>query len=477
MKHNNLKLIIAIALILILPLSLLLTAVSLPSYYGESYYAELAEMYHRLYNTEGKKLVVIGGSNVAFGLDTALLEDTLREYGYDYTVCPFGLYAAVGTSAMLELARDALSEGDIVVLAIEPTSETMFTYFGATAFWKCCEDSPEMLLKLSKSQQSAMVGSYVPYLQERYGIFTEGNAPKAEGIYAKSSFDESCNMIYDRAGNTMALGYDTASPVALGDVVIEADFAEQVNDFCAHAQSKGAAVYFSFSPVNRSALADEENVQSYFDLCNRTFLCPVISDPSDYILDSGWFYDSNFHLNSAGAELRTIQLAKDLLAQLGCYEKVEYDLPEMPASIAQIETNTADERYFRFEALGEGWLVSGLTEEGLAQTSLTVPVSVDGKPVVGFTEDALTGAELLEELTLPASIESLPDRIFAGCSSLERLVLEHTQKLCSISDETFTGADKVRIFVPTEAYPLYREGDGCEANPWSEYLDRIFSFG
>ncbi len=43
-------------------------------------------------------------------------------------------------------------------------------------------------------------------------------------------------------------------------------------------------------------------MQAFFDLCNRTFDCPVISDPNRYVLDSGWFYDTNFHLNTPGGQ-------------------------------------------------------------------------------------------------------------------------------------------------------------------------------
>ena len=477
MKQQRYKFAIAIILLLLLPVGILFTAITLPSYYQKTYYAELAQMYDRLYETQGKKLIVIGGSNVAFGLDVALLQDTLHEYGYDYIVCPLGLYAAVGTSAMIELSKDALQEGDIVVLAVEPTSDTMSCYFGATAFWKCCENAPQMLLKLNSSQQSASAGAYIPYFQERCSILLNGNPPNPDGVYAKSSFDENCSMIFDRTGNAMTLGCDTSSPVVLGSISIDPAFAQQVNEYCTLAQSKGSSVYFSFSPINRSALLDAENVQAYFDLCNATFCCPVISDPNRYILDSGWFYDSNFHLNSAGATLRTYRLAEDLLAQLGCDQQVKYTPPQKPASIVQITEDSADNSFFIFEPLGGGLIVSGLTAEGKQQASLTVPSVVEGKPVVGFASDALLDADLLTELTLPASIESLPNDLFTSCEKLERLVLEHTTRLCSISQHTFSGADQLRIFVPSEAYHLYRDGGGCEANTWAEHLHRIFTYG
>ena len=476
--RKSTKTLIAVLLILMLPISqLLLAAAALPDFYGETYYAELPALYQRLYETEGKKLILIGGSSVAFGVDTGLLEGILAEYGFDYTVCPFGLYAAVGTSVMLELAEDALSPGDVVVLTVEPTSETMSDYFGATAFWKCCESTPEMLRHLSKAKQSAMAGNYIPYLQERFGLWLGGNTIQPEGVYAKSSFDETGNLVYERAGNAMALGYDTSAPIELSAVSIQPEFAAQVNKFCAKAASVGATVYFSFAPMNRSALTDEAAVNGYFTLCNETFVCPIISDPNRYVLDSGWFYDSNFHLNSAGAELRTCLLAEDLLAALGCYAPVAYEFPQMPASIAQTTQNEGDAASFLLEALGEGWLISGLTESGMQQTALAVPSAVDGKPVVGFTEDALTGADQLVELTLPESVESIPDGLFASCAKLERLILAHRTKLCSIGDDPFGGAPDLRIFVPKESYPLYRDGDGCEVNPWTAYLDRIYEYG
>ena len=223
-------------------------------------------------------------------------------------------------------------------------------------------------------------------------------------------------------------------------------------------------------------------MNAWFRLCNSTFDCPVISDPNSYILDSGWFYDSNFHLNSAGAVVRTCTLAEDILAYLGCYEEVAYDLPEMPASIAPAYQATAETGYFTYEAIaGEngdtlGWRISGLTQSGLARTELTAPAAYDGLPVVGFTADALAGAAALERLRLPESIESLPDGLFRECPALTQLILEHRSQPCSVTEHTFDAAGQVKVFVPSEVYSMYRDGVGCETNPWALYLDRIYQY-
>lgn len=484
MKRQLKTIIIVLLLLALLPGIIVAAGVAMPDYYQESYYAQLPAMYQRLKETEGPKIVVVGGSNVAFGLDTGLMEQLLAEKGFDYTVCSFGLYAAVGTSAMLELSEDTLGEGDIVILAFEPTSETMSTYFGATAFLKCMEKAPEMILALSRSKQDAVIGNYISYVQERYDIFTSGLLPQVQGVYAKASFNERCDMIFDRPGNIMPLGYDTAAPVDLATVTVAGDFAKQVNEYCQKARNAGAQVYLSFSPVNRTALAGEEEASAaaFFNLCNATFDCPVISDPLAYIMDSGWFYDTNFHLNSSGAVVRTCLLTEDILASLGSFEKLAYDMPSMPGSAAEEYESTGEATWFEFEGIKNqdgdivGYLISGLSAEGREKAELTAPAEYMGKPVVGLTADSLVNASVLEVLRLPETIESLPDGLLARCPSLKQLILEHKTRLCAVTDHTFDSADQLKIFVPADAFALYRDGDGCETNLWAQYLDRIYPY-
>ena len=480
MKKRWLRIVAFLLLVCLLPALLLTVGASLPRLYSESYYAELAPLTERLDRAQGKKLVLIGGSNIAFGVDVPLLERLLAEKGFDYAVCPYGLYAAVGCSAMLSISEDALNEGDIVILAVEPTDETMSTYFGASAFLKCTEGAPRLLPRLNAEQRRAALGNYVPYLQERFAIVTSGEYPRAEGVYSCAAFGADGNLDYLREGNLMALGFDTAEPVDLRNVQIEAAFADQVNDYCRAAERKGAQVLLSFSPVNRSALteASEDALYAFFTRCCQAFDCPVISDPGRYVLDAAWFYDSNFHLNSAGARLRTVLLAEDLLAQLGCCEAVEYPLPAAPASAYRAAEANSVAADFLLEPVagGAGWQVSGLSGEGKEKASLTLPASYEGKPVVGFAAGAFDGADRLEELRLPESIETIPDFAFTDCPSLKRLVLLHEKAPCGVSAQSFAGADALRVYVPAAAFPMYRDGYGCEENPWAVWLDRIFSY-
>lgn len=475
-KKGLLRCFAVLLCILTLPIGMLAVGSSLPTLYSESYYAQLAPMVERLKRAEGKKLVLVGGSNIAFGVDTAQLAAALP----DYTVCPMGLYAAVGTSAMLDLSAPYLGEGDIVVLAIEPSAQTFSTYFGANAFWKCAESDSSLLLNVDESKHADLVGAYTEYLQERCEIVRSQRYPKAEGVYAKSSFDESCNMIYERAGNKMSVGFDTSATVDFGGITLEEAFVTQVNEYIKRAERRGATVYLSFSPVNESALTEkwEKGLEQFYTLCAESFDCEIISDPEGYVMESGWFYDNNFHLNTAGSKLRTHRLACDLLAQLGIYAEPEFTPPEMPEPMRETsaETEESGAEDFVLADFSGGWQVVGLSESGHAKTALSVPAYVDGRPVIAFTAEAFAGAERLEELTLPETVEAIPDGAFAETPNLKRLVLTHTETVCALGAEPFRGADGLKLYVPAEAYGLYRDGAGCEENQWQAYLSRVETY-
>ena len=41
---------------------------------------------------------------------------------------------------------------------------------------------------------------------------------------------------------------------------------------------------------------------------------------------------------------------------------------------------------------------------------------------------------------------------------------------------SFYFAEALRVYVPAAAYPMYRDGFGCEANPWTEHLSRVYTY-
>ena len=56
---------------------------------SEFYYAELGNMYNRLKGITGKKIVIIGNSNVSFGVESRLFEELINDSSLSYSVVNF----------------------------------------------------------------------------------------------------------------------------------------------------------------------------------------------------------------------------------------------------------------------------------------------------------------------------------------------------------------------------------------------------
>ena len=117
MKKKILLISFTVFIIILIPVILVSFAFGLSPQYDESFYGGMAIKYDRLKNISERKVVIIGGSSLAFGLRSDLLEQELG-----MPVVNFGLYANLGTKYMLAVAKDFIGKDDIVIIAPEQNS-------------------------------------------------------------------------------------------------------------------------------------------------------------------------------------------------------------------------------------------------------------------------------------------------------------------------------------------------------------------
>jgi hypothetical protein len=79
-----------------------------------SYLASAIDKVKMLKTVPGPRLILIGGSNLAFGIDSAYLQNRLQ-----MPVINMGVHIAFGLRYMLNQARPYLRSGDIVVIVPE----------------------------------------------------------------------------------------------------------------------------------------------------------------------------------------------------------------------------------------------------------------------------------------------------------------------------------------------------------------------
>lgn len=375
--------ILSIAIILA-PVGIILgIAFGAPSQYTKTFYGALDEKYERLSSIDEEKIVVVGGSSVAFGLDSALLEE--------YTGMPvvnFGLYADLGTKLMLDLSRDQIKRGDIVILAPELDEQTLSMYFNWDSTLKAMDDDMSMLGEFDYSVDEWLfsIGGFWELSSAKLGYIVDGNMPTPADIYSAENFNEYGdidNKKFPRKNNIMKNYYDPkeTSLVDFDSSIVEDEFISYLNEYIKDCKAKGAKVAFTWCPVNDLAVVDEEKIPSFERYFKKNLECDVIGTLSDYVIDSHYFYDTNFHLNDAGVKMRTAILANDILFQYMPESTVMVDLTPPPMPDYQYNLTYDGEwdenaKYFLFEQQKNGaYRIVGLSEEGKKQTELTVPIA------------------------------------------------------------------------------------------------------
>ncbi len=442
------------ALLLALPLTLLAWGFALPAQYGDTFMGELKYKVELLKNTPGPRIVLVGGSGVAFGADTALMEEQLP----GYSVVNFGMYAALGTMVMLDLSQPYLREGDIVILIPEQQEQTLSDWFDPAVMWQGLDGAFSLMTSLPREKLERLAGAFPEFAGQKLR-WTVSGAPEPEGVYRRDSFNERGDIVSPLcAQNVMPGGYDVNTPIRFdGDMVTEG-FAARVRDYAAALEGRGASLWYGFCPMNAAAVEDPEDMDGFYAALREELGLPLAGDPHDFVLDAGWFYDTNFHPNAVGKAVYTRALIRAVKAMLGDSSPTDIPIPEMPP-LADGESWSGDDSdgdCFTYAEENGSLTVTGLTAGGMEKTELTVPSTYEGKPVTVIAPGAFSGAEVLKTLTVQQNVRSIGDGAFAGCAALRRIVLEQpAPSACRVGQGLLDGTD-AKVYVPAEALSAYR---------------------
>lgn len=472
MKKHLKLLVILSCVALLLPFCVLGALVfAVPPQYTNTFLGELSEKYDRLKSIKEPKIVVIGGSSVAFGLDSEMIEE--------YTGMPtvnFGLYASLGTKAMIDLSKANIGKGDIVILAPEMDAQTLSLYFNEESMWQALDGHYGMLSHVGTANLGAMLGGSWDFAARKFSFWKDNSAPNPEGVYNKSSFNEYGDITYTREYNIMALGYDPTTTITLEPSIVSKDFLEYVNKYIAYCEKRGATVYFSFSPMDNMALAEgttDESIYTFYSYLAAMLDCEIITDINDCIMDWEYFYDTNFHLNDAGVTVHTAALIGDIRRAQANTEAFSIELPKKPERPdVYVDASQNDTTgFFVMEQIDGVMTLTGTTELGKEQTSLTLPLATGGYAVQTVAAGAFAGCDKLEEIVIEANtnLSLMNNGAFSGAPNLKKIILRSKPDDILVGNGLMEGASPdAKFYVPREYY-----GDYAAHYFWSEFMSII----
>lgn len=468
-KKNNIWLLSLGAISLALtPLFLTLSAFQ-ANVYDETYLAELKDKCARLDSLTSPKLVLLGGSGVAFSLNAKLLESAFPRF----QSVNFGLYAGLGSLTMLELAKPALGKGDVVVFSPEQNEQSLSDYFNPRYAYEALEGKLNYANRLDEKKRQAMQGYFLDAASEKFAYQKAGKTAESNGVYAHSSFNAWGDIESTiPSGNALAGLYDPTMSITFSGEEMAASFLSSLNEIAKDYQSRGIAFYYRFPAMNAMAVEDPEDLDDYYDALQRQLAFPLLGNPHECVMNPLYFYDTNFHLNQSGQIVNTVSLIKDLKAVWGDTTPTEVTLPSTPAPLVNEvrEGNDQDRAYFTYEEKDAGYQITGVTAEGKTKQILILPSTYQGKGVLSFAASTFQNNGVLQEITLGNNIRSLLDNSFAGTSSLAKIHLPSlTPASYSVGLHLLEGTS-ANLFVPSTSVSRYKTDYS-----FSHYADRIFA--
>ena len=112
----------------------------------------------------------------------------------------FGMYAGLGTKAVMDLSENYIHEGDIVILSPEQSEQTFSDYFNGEYMWQAADGAFGMLRDLKSENFEAMLGNFPRFALEKLNYVMKGRSLR------RTAFIRRNPLIYTEISNWIHVG-------------------------------------------------------------------------------------------------------------------------------------------------------------------------------------------------------------------------------------------------------------------------------
>ena len=282
----------------------------------EEYLAAVNLKHRRLETMGDHRVIVVGGSNAAFGVNSIQLALRL-----DRPTVNMALHAGIGLDFMLRDMEAELRPNDLILLTLE------YEHFhGDATSWDrvlfpLIEQRPSLIGILTPQQVKHLGdagGNYFGNRAWKWFRYLKGKKKRYAAIPYRASCFNNLGDVVGHHGLPPTEGRNGAihvSTAALDERLPETIL--RLNTFALRCQEAGALVVLTFAPMSRENYERNEDALHVLEERLRAELTfPVLGSVESMVLPIDCFYDTNYHLTEDGKTRRT-GLMLDQLQALG----------------------------------------------------------------------------------------------------------------------------------------------------------------
>ncbi|WP_375559328.1 hypothetical protein ACE193_16525 [Bernardetia sp. OM2101] len=267
----------------------------------------------RLKSITSPKIVFIGGSSIAFGLDSKIIEEQLG-----YPVVNMGLHAEIGLHYMVLETLPYLKKGDIVIIAAEYEQFDNQTFYGGEVLPPLLFDIHNDYETLDLTSTIRLFPDIANYNLKKVRGFLSYNQPNQKTsvnldkptVYAKKSFNKYGDMTAH--WNLESPKQEISNAKHNNNKKISNNVITFLLDFKQKMDIKGVKTLFVPPPYKKTLFNKETEYITNIDARLKKEGLGYITTPSKYTFPDSLFFDTSYHLNKKGVDKRTKYLIEDI---------------------------------------------------------------------------------------------------------------------------------------------------------------------
>lgn len=268
-----------------------------------SYNAVIIDKYKLLQETPSPKIVLIAGSNFAYGINSKLIADSLQK-----PVINMAIHYDYGVKFMLNQISSELRKGDTVIMGFEYIIESegnkneqllMARYFPKAKEWIKFDDIFEVIGENGQLR----INTFKTILERLYkNKEINYQISDTTSVFFRGATNEYGDLISHYNNPPMK----SIPRAILSDKVSLKDAIDDMNVFYETMKLKDIKVYFvypTYSEKNYSL--DKKIIDKYQKEYDKYAKFPILGTPSDFVFADSLYHDMAYHLTEKGGEIRT----------------------------------------------------------------------------------------------------------------------------------------------------------------------------
>lgn len=275
--------------------------------YKKEYVAGIISKLEKLKDVEVKKIVIIGGSNASFGVDTDLME---RQLGVP--VINMALHGGIPVKFIVEQVKPFMDEDDILIFSkeYEGLRDRDWNRINGTEISKVATYDISNIKVLLSDQTlfETSVSNIFNTIKEYVKLHPIKGRQGVTSVYDSRAFRKD-NLLPEFVTGKYGL---EVKQHELKKLDKNSEVLKGLKEYKDYFENKGVKFYLT-PPVIIKEYFEEDKILPFWHFFSDQTGIPMLNWDKKYSFEKEYFFNSHYHPNYIGRELRTKSLIEDLI--------------------------------------------------------------------------------------------------------------------------------------------------------------------